>query len=157
MRLRDAVRFSLELVLPDKVVQAIDRYDRSRAAGAPNTNSTARTNPVSRQQQIIEEIDIARHGGLSFGPETISRMTVAFERAISTLLEPVEPSHIRMIAECVMDAAAGGERNPDRLQTMALEDFARKIEQSRQKNDPADAGPTAEDDIATAGRSLGTT
>jgi hypothetical protein len=56
----------------------------------------------------------------SFPPEVISVMDVAFDAAVASLPEPVHSSHVQAIAEAILRAAHGGERDPIILQRLAL-------------------------------------
>jgi hypothetical protein len=56
----------------------------------------------------------------SFPPEVISVMEAAFDAAVASLPEPVHSSHVQTIAEAILRAAHGGERDPIALQRLAL-------------------------------------
>ena len=56
----------------------------------------------------------------SFPPEVISVMEVALDAAVASLPEPVHSSHVQAIAEAILRAAHGGERDPAVLQRLAL-------------------------------------
>jgi hypothetical protein len=56
----------------------------------------------------------------SFPPEVISVMEVALDAAVASLPEPVHSSHVQVIAEAILRAAHGGERDPAVLQRLAL-------------------------------------
>jgi hypothetical protein len=56
----------------------------------------------------------------SFPPEVISVMEVALDAAVASLPEPVHSSHVQTIAEAILRAAHGGERDPIVLQRLAL-------------------------------------
>jgi hypothetical protein len=56
----------------------------------------------------------------SFPPEVISVMEVAFDAAVASLPEPVHSSHVQALAEAILRAAHGGERDPIVLQRFAL-------------------------------------
>jgi hypothetical protein len=56
----------------------------------------------------------------SFPPEVISVMEVALDAAVAALPEPVHSSHVQVIAEAILRAAHGGERDPAVLQRLAL-------------------------------------
>ena len=56
----------------------------------------------------------------SFPPEVISVMEVALDAAVATLPEPVHSGHVQAIAEAILRAAHGGERDPIVLQRLAL-------------------------------------
>lgn len=56
----------------------------------------------------------------SFPPEVISVMDVALEAAVASLPEPVLSGHVQALAEAILRAAHGGERDPVALQRLAL-------------------------------------
>src|SRR5215212_10110210 len=56
----------------------------------------------------------------SFPPEVISVMEAALDAAVASLPEPVHSSHVQAIAEAILRAAHGGERDPAVLQRLAL-------------------------------------
>jgi hypothetical protein len=56
----------------------------------------------------------------SFPPEVISVMEVALDAAVASLPEPVHSSHVQALAEAILRAAHGGERDPAVLQRLAL-------------------------------------
>jgi hypothetical protein len=56
----------------------------------------------------------------SFPPEVISVMEAALDAAVASLPEPVHSSHVQAIAEAILRAAHGGERDPIVLQRLAL-------------------------------------
>lgn len=56
----------------------------------------------------------------AFPPDTITAMTEALDGAVSTLPHPVNSSHVQAIAESILRTTHEGERNPRKLQTMAL-------------------------------------
>ena len=56
----------------------------------------------------------------SFPPEVISVMEAALEAAVASLPEPVHSSHVQALAEAILRAAHGGERDPVVLQRLAL-------------------------------------
>ena len=56
----------------------------------------------------------------SFPPEAISVMEAALDAAVASLPEPVHSSHVQAIAEAILRAAHGGERDPIVLQRLAL-------------------------------------
>ncbi|BBO09736.1 hypothetical protein TM102_12060 [Bradyrhizobium sp. TM102] len=47
-------------------------------------------------------------------------MTGALEAAVASLPEPVQASHVNMLAESILRTAAAGERNVANLQRIAL-------------------------------------
>jgi hypothetical protein len=56
----------------------------------------------------------------SFPPEVISVMEAALDAAVASLPEPVHSSHVQALAEAILRAAHGGERDPVVLQRLAL-------------------------------------
>jgi hypothetical protein len=125
MRFQDTVRFSLELVLPEKVVRALEKVKDIRLAGvlsAPQQTDA----PSNHLRLLIEEVDRDRYGGLSFGTDTIALMTVALDQAIATCPQPVETAQVREIIKCIMAVAEDGERNPERLRLKAFAELQKK-------------------------------
>jgi hypothetical protein len=55
-----------------------------------------------------------------FPPEAIAIMKVALDRAVASLPDPVNSSHVQAIAETILRTAKDGERDPVILQRMAL-------------------------------------
>jgi hypothetical protein len=47
-------------------------------------------------------------------------MEAALDAAIASLPEPVSSTHVQVIAEAILRAAHGGERDPVALQRLAL-------------------------------------
>ena len=47
-------------------------------------------------------------------------MEVALDAAVASLPEPVHSSHVQALAEAILRAAHGGERDPAVLQRLAL-------------------------------------
>lgn len=56
----------------------------------------------------------------SFPPEVITVMEVALEAAVALLPEPVLSGHVQALAEAILRAAHGGERDPVALERLAL-------------------------------------
>jgi hypothetical protein len=56
----------------------------------------------------------------SFPPEVISVMEAALDAAVASLPEPVHSRHVQALAEAILRAAHGGERDPIVLQRLAL-------------------------------------
>lgn len=56
----------------------------------------------------------------SFPPETIVIMKSAMDAAVATLPDPVNSTHAQWIAESILRTAKDGERDPAKLQRMAL-------------------------------------
>jgi hypothetical protein len=126
MKVRDLIRYSFELVLPEKAVDAFDRRVASAPRRPADRPSERRGPAFATLRQTLEQIDIARHGGLTFGPEAIERMTIALDGVIAALPHPAEASQIPGLAEHILDIAADGVRDPERLKTMALEAFEKE-------------------------------
>ncbi len=119
MRFQDTLRFSLELVLPEKVVRALEKVKDIGAADvwSPAPQADA---PSSRLRLLIEEADRDRYGGATFGADTIVLMTVTLDRVIAMRPQPVDTQEMHRIINCILSVAEDGERNPDRLRTKAL-------------------------------------
>ena len=60
----------------------------------------------------------------AFSPEVIALMTRALESSVATLPEPVNTSHITVIAESILRTANDGEREVVALQRVALLELA---------------------------------
>jgi hypothetical protein len=127
MRFRDALRFSLEMFLPERAVLAVERLTQERPAEAaaalrersvPTIGETLRSNNNARR--IIEELDNSQFGGPSFGPQTIDLMSLALEEAQTLRAEPLTADCARAIASAILKVAATGERDPVRLRTLAM-------------------------------------
>ena len=58
--------------------------------------------------------------GSSFAPDTIAVMTKALRDAVETLPEQVSSDHVQRLARHILDLAARGERDPERLTHLAL-------------------------------------
>jgi hypothetical protein len=119
MKLRNLLRFSLELFLPESALLAFDRL-----AERPPPELPTPTDPAAASKSqcllLIEELDSAQFGGPSFGQESIFVMGKALEDALALLPSPIENSRMRELAQKILDRAADGERNPTRLQQAAL-------------------------------------
>ncbi|MGF6306458.1 hypothetical protein ABIB82_000122 [Bradyrhizobium sp. i1.8.4] len=59
-----------------------------------------------------------------FSPEVIELMTRALESSVATLPDPVNTSHINLIAESILRTANDGEREVVALQRVALPELA---------------------------------
>ena len=127
MRFRDALRFSLELFLPEKAVLAVERLAhecpveatpnvRERSATTIGENSRSNSNA----RRIIEDLDNSQFGGPSFGPQTIDLMSLALEEALALRAQPATADCARAIAAAILKVAAAGERDPVRLRTLAM-------------------------------------
>lgn len=124
MRFQDTLRFSLELLLPEKAVRAFEKIT-DISAGAVLSHAPTDV-PSNRLRLLIEDIDRERYGGPTFGSDTISLMTLAVDRVIATLPQPVETQHVREVISCILSIAEDGERNPDRLRAKALAELERR-------------------------------
>ena len=58
--------------------------------------------------------------GTSFNPDTIAIMTRALEEAVETLPYPVSSGAVQALAKNIVDLAAQGERDPQRMKLLAL-------------------------------------
>lgn len=56
----------------------------------------------------------------AFPPEVISVMETALDSAVASLPEPVTSAHVQILAEAILRAAHGGERDATILQRLAL-------------------------------------
>lgn len=123
MGMRDLLRFYFELSLPDKAMVVIERLGRSKSLGYQATSGglgpSETALSLDELKLVLQKIDVARYGGLSFSTESLDRMTVALRKVISTLTEPPGPTSINAIAQTILDVAASGERDPSRLAALA--------------------------------------
>jgi hypothetical protein len=126
MRFRDAIKFSLELILPERAILAVERLaleriGQSKAAQkqppAPTIDQASNSNDA---RKIIEELDSSQFGGPSFGPQTITLMCVALEQVLASLPQPIADDCARVIAGSILKIAATGERDPVRLEVQAM-------------------------------------
>jgi hypothetical protein len=126
MRLRDAIKFSLELFLPEKAVLAVERLALERPTKANPTLPQRSTSTIgdagcdNKARAIIEELDSSQFGGPSFGSQTIALMSQALEEALALLPQPIADDFSRSIAAEILKVAAAGERDPVRLRTRAM-------------------------------------
>ena len=56
----------------------------------------------------------------AFEPEMIEAMTAALDRAVASLPEPVNTSHVNLLAESILRTAQAGERDVATLERIAL-------------------------------------
>lgn len=56
----------------------------------------------------------------SFSPDTIEAMTQAFNEAVETLPFPVGSARVQALAKNIVELAAQGERDPERMKLLAL-------------------------------------
>jgi hypothetical protein len=123
MRFRDALKFSLDLFLPEKAALAVERLALERSGeGKPALREPTIDEPGPRKSAggLIEELDARQFGGPSFGAQTIALMSVALEEALAMLPQPVDDHCARTIAAQILRVAAEGERDPVRLRTAAM-------------------------------------
>jgi hypothetical protein len=124
MRLRDTLKFSLELLLPEKVFRAANRLvpdpRRELLQDVPASVEAEEANQVGTARSIIEELDHNQFGGPSFGPQTIALMSKALDDAHASLPGPVSDERLRLIAAAILKVAGDGERDPVRLRTAAM-------------------------------------
>lgn len=59
--------------------------------------------------------------GSAFAPDTIAAMTKALNEAVETLPEQVSSGRVQALARNIVDLAAQGERDPQRLKELALQ------------------------------------
>jgi hypothetical protein len=123
MRLRDTLKFSLELLLPEKVFRAANRLvpdPRRELLQDVPASEAEEANQVGTARSIIEELDHNQFGGPSFGPQTIALMSKALDDAHASLPGPVSDERLRLIAAAILKVAGDGERDPVRLRTAAM-------------------------------------
>jgi hypothetical protein len=129
MRFRDAVKFSLELFLPERAVLAVlpvERLALERPAEAvvaspePTEPTLDVEVPDHRSRSMIEDLDSRQFGGPSFGPQSIALMSRALEETLAMLPQPVPDDLAHTIAATILKKAAEGERDPVRLRTSAM-------------------------------------
>jgi hypothetical protein len=126
MRLRDALRFSVELFLPEKAVLAVERFsiersvdsDRTAREGLKSTETLVRSGKSA--QSVIEDLDSSQFGGPSFGAQSIRLMSLALEEAVAMLPQPVDDNCVRVLAARILEVAAAGVRDPVRLRNSAM-------------------------------------
>ena len=59
--------------------------------------------------------------GSAFAPDIIEAMTKALHEAVETLPEQVSSGRVQALARNIVDLAANGERDPERMKDLALE------------------------------------
>ena len=120
MRIKDALKFSLELFLPERLLQAIQHRLVSREELLrPSPSADSSTAGVGTSQFIIESLDHDAFGGPSFGPHTVALMSRALDEIRAELVDPVSDDKLRCIATAILKAAADGERDVARLKAKA--------------------------------------
>lgn len=124
MRIQDALKFSLELILPERLASAM----RRAPVGGPSNQAAAgqvdQTGRPSRARAIIEDLDHGEFGGPSFGPHTMHLMTAVLEDIEVEMSERLSDDLLRQIASAILKAAADGERDAGRLKAKARAIFA---------------------------------
>lgn len=146
MRFRDTLKFALELIVPEKLMQAGGNSapDPKREVSpetAPSMAAGSETAPAAPQRnarRIIEELDHAQFGGPSFGPQTIELMSAALQAAEASLDEPASDQQLRSIAATLLKVAGDGERDLARLKAVAM---AASISTSKPVASAADERP----------------
>lgn len=146
MRFRDTLKFALELIVPEKLMQAGGNSapDPKRevspetAPSMPVGSESAPAVPRRNARRIIEELDHAQFGGPSFGPQTIELMSAALQAAEASLDEPASDQQLRSIAATLLKVAGDGERDLARLKAVAM---AASISTSKPVASAADERP----------------
>jgi hypothetical protein len=121
MKFRDVIGFSLQLVLPDRAMLAFERLSRrsqTESGFSDLSPADIGVNKLPSSVRLIEEL-----GGPSFGEHSIAIMTRALDEALAALPFPIDNSKKREFAQRILDRAADGERNLDRLREAAFGDF----------------------------------
>lgn len=123
------MKFALELVQPEKLTH----LGGSPASDGPKPEASANqaTSPdaeqaarIGKARRIIAELDHAKFGGPSFGPQTIELMSRALEGAVGSLSEPASEQQLRLLAATILEVAGDGERDPIRLKAAAVSALA---------------------------------
>ena len=126
MRVRDILKFSLELLLPASVVNAVVRAVILPAEGTASPTKQMEfpadqtSSDSDRARRIIEGLDSNQFGGPSFGRETITIMSRVLEEAQASLPQSASEDRVQAIATSILKVAATGERDPGRLKTLAI-------------------------------------
>ena len=123
MTLRDALKFSLELLLPEKLIRAAGYLTTSsgqKPLPDPESSKVEAATQLEKARLIIQELDHGRFGGPSFGPQTIGLLSQALSDVQMSLSIPVSDEHMRTIAEVLLELAADGERDPVKLKSAAI-------------------------------------
>lgn len=118
MRIQDVLKFSLELVLPERLVGALQKGTHDGAAQQPSANAAGDV-ALDDAQSIIEELDHGEFGGPSFGPETMQLMAQALHEIRTELPQGASDEDLRKLAAAILKAAADGERDSARLKSKA--------------------------------------
>jgi hypothetical protein len=139
MKFRELLRFSLELILPQRALVAFarraagpreaseahpqaeaDAHISTGHAATRGIDSTKHDGSTSDGRPLIAELDSAHFGGPSFGEQSIAMMAEALDDVLAALPPPVAVSTKRELAANILKRAADGERNPDRLRKAVL-------------------------------------
>jgi hypothetical protein len=123
MTLRDTLKFSLELLLPEKLIRAAGYLTTSSAQKPlpdPESSNVEAATQLEKARLIIQELDHGRFGGPSFGPQTIGLLSQALSDVQMSLSIPVSDEHMRTAAEVLLALAADGERDPVKLKSAAI-------------------------------------
>jgi hypothetical protein len=91
--------------------------------GIDTSNSKAAADPAAKacwQPLLLVATIMKDFSNASFPPEVISVMEAALDAAVASLPEPVHSRHVQALAEAILRAAHGGERDPIVLQRLAL-------------------------------------
>jgi len=124
MRIQDVLKFSLELVLPERLVRALQSRGRANAAQPSPSIADDGNVELSRARSIIEDLDHVEFGGPSFGSQTMQLMAQVLDEIRTELPDPVSDHELRRIAAAILKAAADGERDLARLKSRARVAFS---------------------------------
>jgi hypothetical protein len=65
----------------------------------------------------------------AFAPDVIEAMDKALQKAVETLPHPVSSERVKNVAESILRSADQGERDPRKLQAMALVELQLRSEE----------------------------
>ena len=65
----------------------------------------------------------------AFAPDVIEAMDQALQKAVATLPHPISSNRVQSVAECILRSAEQGERDPRKLQAMALVEMQLRSEE----------------------------
>jgi hypothetical protein len=121
MRINDLLKFSLELVLPERLARGLQglAYDTRGPQYRSPGISNIRDLDLRKAQAIIENLDHGEFGGPSFGPQTMRLMAQALHEIRSDLPELASDEDLQRVAASILKAAADGERDLERLKSKA--------------------------------------
>ena len=122
MTLRETLKFSLELLLPEKWIRTAGYQTTSsgRKRPDPESSTVEAAAQLERARFIIQELDHGRFGGPSFGPQTMALMSQALSDLQTSLSIPVSDDRMQTIAKVLLELAANGERDPAKLKFAAM-------------------------------------